>query len=209
MRITRSVLFALAATCLTGLAQAAPFSYITNFSAGVGAEWTIATSYNNHDAGILGQLADGSATLSLTATGPGTSNLSFDLLGFRTVDGVNCCTDTFNLRINGVLVFQGAYAMGGGGTDAVWVNTLGATVVSPYGYNTSPKQFSIPSFALNAGTNTIKFDYGAMQGFGDEAWGLDNVALAGSVTPIPEPETYALMLAGLAAVGFVARRRNG
>jgi hypothetical protein len=28
------------------------------------------------------------------------------------------------------------------------------------------------------------------------------------VTPIPEPETYALLLAGLAAVGFIARRRK-
>jgi len=29
-----------------------------------------------------------------------------------------------------------------------------------------------------------------------------------SVTPIPEPETYALMLAGLGVVGFIARRRQ-
>lgn len=29
-----------------------------------------------------------------------------------------------------------------------------------------------------------------------------------TVTPIPEPETYALMLAGLGALGFVARRRK-
>jgi hypothetical protein len=28
------------------------------------------------------------------------------------------------------------------------------------------------------------------------------------VAPIPEPETYALMLAGLGAMGFIARRRK-
>lgn len=32
-----------------------------------------------------------------------------------------------------------------------------------------------------------------------------NVTLA----PVPEPETYALMLAGLTAIGYVARRRKG
>jgi hypothetical protein len=30
----------------------------------------------------------------------------------------------------------------------------------------------------------------------------------GNVSPIPEPETYALMLAGLAVVGAAARRRK-
>jgi len=30
-----------------------------------------------------------------------------------------------------------------------------------------------------------------------------------SVTAVPEPETYAMMLAGLAALGFLARRRQG
>ena len=28
------------------------------------------------------------------------------------------------------------------------------------------------------------------------------------VTPVPEPETYSLMLAGLAAVGWLSRRRK-
>ena len=38
--------------------------------------------------------------------------------------------------------------------------------------------------------------------------GLSHASLYGGVTaPIPEPETYALMLAGLAVVGFIARRR--
>ena len=35
---------------------------------------------------------------------------------------------------------------------------------------------------------------------------FDNVRL--DVSPVPEPETYALMLAGLGLVGFVARRRQ-
>ncbi len=32
--------------------------------------------------------------------------------------------------------------------------------------------------------------------------------VAGVTAPVPEPETYAMMLAGLAAVGFLARRRQ-
>ena len=45
-----------------------------------------------------------------------------------------------------------------------------------------------------------------------KANGFTLTAGAGSVTfvaaPVPEPETYALMLGGLGALGFVARRRN-
>ena len=34
------------------------------------------------------------------------------------------------------------------------------------------------------------------------------IRLGQGVAAIPEPETYALMIAGLAAIGFIARRRR-
>jgi hypothetical protein len=53
-----------------------------------------------------------------------------------------------------------------------------------------------------SGATTLTFSaVGASNSYGGS---LDNV----SVTAVPEPETYALMLAGLGFVGFVARRRK-
>jgi hypothetical protein len=47
---------------------------------------------------------------------------------------------------------------------------------------------------------------GLDQSNGTAYWAMDNVN--SSVTAVPEPETYALMLAGLGLVGFAARRRK-
>jgi len=48
-----------------------------------------------------------------------------------------------------------------------------------------------------AGLDTITLNYNASSN-----------AVLYSTTPVPEPETYALMLAGLVGVGFMARRRK-
>jgi hypothetical protein len=58
------------------------------------------------------------------------------------------------------------------------------------------------SLALSAGSHTITFAFQA-SGFPSK----DVIVDRAFVTAVPEPETYALMLAGLAGVGFMARRR--
>ena len=59
--------------------------------------------------------------------------------------------------------------------------------------------------------DTLGGTYDLILGFND---GLrvdadyDDIVIGLKVTPIPEPETYALMLAGLGALGFISRRRR-
>ncbi|HKW84350.1 MAG TPA: PEP-CTERM sorting domain-containing protein, partial [Burkholderiaceae bacterium] len=70
------------------------------------------------------------------------------------------------------------------------------------------KSFSSAVFTLGAGSYRIG-------GFLDQSLTFDGQrldatagALRLSVAPIPEPSTYALLLAGLGAVGMIARRRR-
>jgi hypothetical protein len=56
-----------------------------------------------------------------------------------------------------------------------------------------------------AGGDTLAFKaLGKTDGVGTR---LDHIS-AFAVTPVPEPETYAMFLAGLAALGFMSRRRQ-
>ena len=61
-----------------------------------------------------------------------------------------------------------------------------------------PGKYRTEVVAYSSGSNTA---YGSIQTQIEYASNPD-------VTPVPEPETYALLLAGLGAMGFVARRRS-
>ena len=156
-------------------------------------------------AGFFGELGYGALeTVTLTYMSSGVdpaANLNFDLLAFRTIDGVNCCTDRFSLIVNGNTLFSGALSSGGGGATDITINA-GTITGGPGTFN-----LDIP-FALEAGANVFSFSYGGLQGVGDEAWGLDNVVINGTPAAVPEPGTWALMAAGLAGIGLIARRRR-
>jgi hypothetical protein len=89
-------------------------------------------------------------------------------------------------------VFATAYGVGG--------NVLATTSVTDnkvYGVSGPVLQFNniagIHSVVISGDTNTV---------------GFDNLQYGVLTAAVPEPETYAMMLAGLGLIGFIAKRRR-
>jgi PEP-CTERM motif len=83
---------------------------------------------------------------------------------------------------------------------------VGATTTSFLGFVSTGTMTSLSVCAINAFLGTC---IGATPGAAPFVWpSADNLVLAKAVAAIPEPSTYAMLLAGLGAVGFVARRRR-
>lgn len=146
--------------------------------------------------------------------GAGAGMLDFILEGYLSLDGAgNCCTDVFNVSLNGMSLLNGAYDLGGGGMNTTNFIVPGGSI-SPmsngfFAGGSAPGSLPI---TLLSGLNTLTFTYsGGSQGLGDEGWGLNSLQVTGEpFGAVPEPATWALMMLGFGAIGggMRARRRK-
>jgi PEP-CTERM motif len=154
--------------------------------------------------------ANSSLTVNLPAAATGVV-LSFSFAAIDSWDdGSFCCgPDKFNVAVDGNGVFSQVFDnyLNAGPTVAAGLTAVsyGSDLGFNSGFNDAAYTITLSLGNLAAGPHT--FDFFASgpgwQGGSDESFGIDNVLLVG--VPVPEPQTYALMLAGLA--GLAWRRR--
>lgn len=118
--------------------------------------------------------------------------------------------DYLNIRLDGSLIFRATFEnySGTGATTAPGLTTL---AYNPHlgfsGYPDAAYALTLDLGNLAAGSHTLSFfaDGSGWQAGSDESFGIDNILVTAAV---PEPESYALLLVGLAGVGIAARRRR-
>jgi hypothetical protein len=178
-----------------------------------GTERPVFVNYNpNGAAGTLGPVVGGREDAMINTTA-GTLTATF--LGFEAID-----TDSFTFTLSsGTLSNKGALnASISGPVAAGALNFTFADLFQGTAIGNGQNLGDFTSYAVLgsfAGTVFTPFTLGGaydlILGFND---GLrvdsdyDDMVIGLRVTAVPEPETYALLLAGLGAVGFVAGRRR-
>ncbi len=91
----------------------------------------------------------------------------------------------------------------GMGTGTVSFGLNGQAPSSTFAFNASNwTSFSINFSSVN--NQTYRLSFGSTGGVAQ----FDGVSVGAAVAAVPEPETYAMMLAGLGAIGFLSRRRK-
>jgi len=159
-----------------------------------------------------GGLGDNEVTLNLsTLPAHTTMTVQFDAYSLRTMDGgFTCCgPDYFVVELGS---FTRTTTLGGltqafpnfietGGTPLDNAAYTGGTLLSLGVFH--PFSFTIPHSDSSV---VMSWSMSGLQGVFDEGWGLDNVRV--EVVAIPEPPTYALLMAGLGLIGWFSRHRQ-
>lgn len=175
------------------------------------------TSLNDYDpngsAGMFSPTPVGGREGALISSSGG--NLTATFLGF---EALHDDTFTFDLGGSGLsnkgpLDTSISGRVGAGLLDFTFSDTSdGTSVRNGQGLGDFTSYAVLGSFMGGAFTPyTMGGAYDLILGFNDGARvdaDYDDMVVGLKVTPVPEPETYALMLAGLGALGFMSRRRK-
>lgn len=103
---------------------------------------------------------------------------------------------------SGTITASGFFGSGDLGSMSYYISVNGTTT-SQWINDAKTENFSF-SQVVSAGD---KIDF--IVGVGSNGWGWGNTPLSLTITQaVPEPETYALMMAGLGLIGAIARRRK-
>ena len=151
-----------------------------------------------NDAGMIGNLHDGNFTHKWMTDSTVTGTLVFDLGKLYAVDstsiwnyGEGCCGNERSVRDFGI-----SYS-----TNGISYTNFGNFVLQQSNANPFPGE----SFALGFNARYIKFSLNS--NYGDEDYaGLSEVKFFGA--PVPEPETYAMLLTGLCLMGAAVSRKK-
>lgn len=142
---------------------------------------------NDTTSSWLTPTANQSESFDTTTNGVYTWTTSFDLTGF----------DANTASLNGRFA-----------SDNAAIAYLNGMQIGTANSFTSWSSFSATSDDFVAGLNTLSFVLTNAPQLTGNPTGLRVEFLSSNVAAVPEAETYAMMLAGLGLMGFVARRKN-
>lgn len=146
------------------------------------------------------------------------SSMSPDPVGTKAVyfvedNATQTLSQTFTLASGGqyAVGFSSFVPANGAGNryDALFSATLDSTPLLATSVGSLPVrtwQAQSAQLLLTPGVHTVNFSFATTGGSSKDL--VIDRAFVTAVSAVPEPETYAMLMAGLAAIGFVARRRK-